>query len=58
VSRVGYFFEDVNILSSTFCVCADGFQGLLKAFHFPLLFLTFLISFASVKLLINFENGY
>jgi hypothetical protein len=22
------FFEDVNILIITFCVCADGFQGL------------------------------
>jgi hypothetical protein len=24
----------------TFCVCADGFQGLLKAFHYPIQLLT------------------
>jgi hypothetical protein len=33
VSRDGYFFEGLNILISTVCVCADGFQVLLKAFH-------------------------
>ncbi len=33
--RDGYFFESLNILISTFCVCADGFQGLSKAFHYP-----------------------
>jgi hypothetical protein len=26
------FFERLNILISTFCVCADGFQGLSKVF--------------------------
>jgi hypothetical protein len=26
------FFEGLNILISTSCVCADGFQGLSKAF--------------------------
>jgi hypothetical protein len=41
VSRDGYFFEDLNILISTFCVCADGFQGLSKGFHYPILSLTF-----------------
>jgi len=49
------FFEDLNILISTgtFCLSADGFQGLSKAFHFQLF--TF---FASLKLLTNFENDY
>jgi hypothetical protein len=27
VTRDGYFFKGLNILISTFCVCADGFQG-------------------------------
>jgi hypothetical protein len=27
-------FEGLNISISTFCVCADGFQGLLKAFQY------------------------
>jgi hypothetical protein len=35
------FFEGLNILISTFCVCADGFQGLSKAFHYPIQLLTF-----------------
>ncbi len=26
-SRDGYFFEGLNILTSTFFVCADGFQA-------------------------------
>jgi hypothetical protein len=41
VSRNGYFFEGINILISTFCVCADGFQGLSKAFRYPIQLLTF-----------------
>ncbi len=36
VSRDGYFFEGLNILTSTFCVRSDGSQGLSKAFHFPI----------------------
>jgi hypothetical protein len=36
------FFEGLNILISTFCVYADGFQDLSKAFHYPIqLLLTF-----------------
>ncbi len=34
-------FDDLNILISTFCACADCFQGLSKAFHYPLQLLTF-----------------
>jgi hypothetical protein len=41
VSRDGYCFGSQNILISTFCVCADGFQGLRKAFHYPIQLLTF-----------------
>jgi hypothetical protein len=41
--RDGYFLESLNILTSntTFCVCANGFQGLSKAFHYPIELLTF-----------------
>jgi hypothetical protein len=38
------FVESLNILISTrafYVSAADGFQGLFKAFHFPLKFLTF-----------------
>jgi hypothetical protein len=34
-------FEGQNNLISTFCVCADGFQGISKAFHYPELFICF-----------------
>ncbi len=54
--RVDIFFEGLNILIRTFCVYADGFQGLSKAFHYPIQLLTFLS--ASLKLLTNFENAY
>jgi hypothetical protein len=33
VSRDGYSFEGLNILIRTFCLRADGFQGLSKAFQ-------------------------
>jgi hypothetical protein len=29
------FVVDINILIGSFCVCADGFQSLIKAFHYP-----------------------
>ncbi len=35
------FFEGLNILICTFCVCADGFQCPSKAFHCPKQLLTF-----------------
>jgi hypothetical protein len=41
VSRDGYLFEGLNILISTYCVCADGFQGLSNVFHYPLQLLIF-----------------
>jgi hypothetical protein len=41
VLRDGYFFEGLNILISTFSVCADGFQDLSKAFHYRIQLLTF-----------------
>jgi hypothetical protein len=55
VSRDGYFLEGLNILISTLCVCADGLQGLSKAFHYPIKLLTF---FSYLKLFTNFENAY
>ena len=39
-SRNGYFVKGLFILIFTFCVCADGFQGLSKAFHYPIQLLT------------------
>jgi hypothetical protein len=44
----------LNILIDTFSECADGFQGLLIAFHYTII--KFL--FASVKSLTIFENAY
>jgi hypothetical protein len=44
-----FFFEGLNILISTFCVCADGFQGLSKLFTM-VLFTTINFLFASLKL--------
>jgi hypothetical protein len=35
------FFEGLNILISSFCVCADGFLGLSRAFPFPIHLFTF-----------------
>ncbi len=54
MSRDGYFFEGLNILISTFCVCADGFQDLSKLLT-SLTFINFL--FAPLKLPTNFENA-
>ncbi len=39
------FFNDLNILISTFCVFVDGFQGLATAFSYPLQLLTFYLLF-------------
>jgi hypothetical protein len=47
VSRDG-FLEGLKILISTFCLCADGFQSLSEAFHFPYTITNFL--FAALKL--------
>jgi hypothetical protein len=35
------FLEGLNILISAFYVCADGFQCISKAFHYPVQLLTF-----------------
>ncbi len=35
------FFDSLNVLNSTFCLCKDGFQGLLKANHCHTQLLTF-----------------
>ncbi len=42
------FFKGLNILIWTFCECADGFQGLSKAFHYPIQLLTFFICFFEI----------
>ncbi len=42
VTRWVFFLKGLHNLISTFCVCADdGFQGFLKAFHYPIQLLTF-----------------
>ncbi len=38
-----WMFLGLNMLISTFCVYADGFQGLSKAFLYPKQLLTFLL---------------
>ncbi len=40
-SRDSIFFWRSKHFISTFCVCTDGFQGISKAFHNPVQFLTF-----------------
>jgi hypothetical protein len=40
-NEMNIFFVGLNVLISTFCVCADGFQSLSIAFHFPIKLLTF-----------------
>ncbi len=41
MSRGGYLFEGLKIYISTFCVFADDFQGLPKAFCYCIQLLTF-----------------
>jgi hypothetical protein len=53
--EMNIFFKGLNILISTFCVCADGFEGLSKSLSL-LNRINFL--FSSLKLLINFKNAY
>jgi hypothetical protein len=48
-NEMDIFGEGLKILISAFCVCADGFQGLSKAFHYPIQFIK--IVFASLTLL-------
>jgi hypothetical protein len=52
------FFKGLNILVSTFCVSADGFQGLSKVFHYPKQLLTFyyLLSIYLLKLKMLIET--
>ncbi len=47
-------FEGLNILISTFYVCADGFQGLSNAFHYPIQLFTF-FCFFEITVLANFK---
>ncbi len=51
------FLLTLSILISTFCACVDGFEGLSRAFRYPIQLLTFYLFF-SFKLLNNFENAY
>jgi hypothetical protein len=50
------FFKGLIILISTFYVCANGFQGISKAFHYYYAIINLLS--ASLKLLTNFGNAY
>ncbi len=54
--EIDMIFKGLNILISTFCVCAAGFQGLSKFFLLPYTIVHFLVAF--LKLLTNFENAY
>jgi hypothetical protein len=44
-----YFFEGLNILISTFCECADGFQGLSQKLFTTCTIIKFF--FASLKII-------
>ncbi len=46
-------FEGLNILISTLCVCADGFQDLPKAFHYSIQWLTFNLLLRNYLLILN-----
>ncbi len=52
------FLKVSTFLSVLFCVCTDGFQGLSKAFHFPIQLLTFYLLLWNYLLIFNFENAY
>jgi hypothetical protein len=54
VSRDEYFVEGLNVLISTLSVCADGFQCLSKAFHYPIQILTFYLPL--LLLLLNYRT--
>ncbi len=56
VSKDGYFFECLNILISSFHVCADGFQGLSKAFHYPIQLLPFYLLLWNYLLILKMLN--
>jgi hypothetical protein len=56
MSRDGYFFDGLNILISTFCVCPGGFQGLSKASHYPLQLLTFYLLFLNYVLILKMRT--
>jgi hypothetical protein len=43
------FLKGLNILISTFCVSADGFQGLSKAFRYPIQLSTFYLLLCLLK---------
>ncbi len=51
VTRRIIFLDGLNILISTFCVCA--FQGLLKAFHYPIQLLSFFLLLWNNLLMLN-----
>ncbi len=51
-----YIFEDLNILTITFCVCADGFQDLSKAFRHLMCLLTFYLLLKNYLLILRMLN--
>jgi hypothetical protein len=53
MTRDGYFFKGLNILFSTFCVRADGFQDLIKAFQYPIQLLTFYLLLRNYLLILK-----
>jgi hypothetical protein len=51
------FFGGLLIFISTFCLCADGFQCLSKAFHYPIQLLTFICFFEITHPIQNLFSG-
>jgi hypothetical protein len=50
------YFKGLNILISTFCVCADGLLGISKAFHYPIQLLTFYLLLWNYLLILKMLN--
>ncbi len=50
------FYKDLNIFISTFCVCADGFQGLSKLFTTPYKISFLFVSLKSLNIFLMFTE--
>jgi len=44
---------DVNIWTSTFCICANGFRALSKAIHYPIQLFTFYLRLWNCRLILK-----
>ncbi len=54
--KMNIFVIDLNILISTFCVCAVGFQSLIKAFQYHIQILTFYLLLRNLLLILKMRT--